>query len=181
MKHAETVPYGWYERSTRNPWFNRTIGKVEMPDTIKDTRNFVLTTEEAIEYDKVLAQMADFLTAERNRMRVLTSVIKLGRHSEFMHGSKQPEPHTMAHVLEFMVRLGHAKLDTMHFLNRLLQRVVALRDSSRAADVTGVTNGAMWTCHNVHCRVQLPAKDFEQIEVDQRQCPRCGEVGSVWL
>jgi hypothetical protein len=127
MKHADAVPFGWYEREGRNPWYNRETRKVELPDTVKHRNNFVLTQEEHVEYLGVLDEMHALIEQERNRMKRICRALEKGREPTYLHNDEVPQPRTIAHILELMVMVAKMKVRVMEFSNRVAGKRVEMK------------------------------------------------------
>ena len=100
---ATGLTYGWWEKRRR----------AELPKTISDPRNYVLTEDELREYYNILNDYAAAVDKEKNAVRDNLLALQKGVVPSW---GATPRCTTMCYVLEFVVRRGKTTLDTMNFL-----------------------------------------------------------------
>lgn len=112
------IPYCWWERKR---------GKVNLPEYIKDPRNFVLTPEELKEYMDVLMKLTSALEHEKRIVFTTYQAMTKGVHPSWARD--EPRLTCMVHVLEFVLKGKRFELALMTMLNKLLGG----RNAARAA------------------------------------------------
>jgi hypothetical protein len=103
--HIERLTYGWWEPKR---------GNVLLPRTLGHKNNYVLTHEELAAYDIALVQLHEKVTKERERVAVTLTALRKGRVHRW---DLDPTCFTIAHILEFMITVGRAKLAVMQLLH----------------------------------------------------------------
>lgn len=108
--HADKLEYGWWEHKR---------GNVQLPTTLGHPKNFVLTEEELCHFDIELEQLAR--ETEKLRARV-ASTLRTRRRGRTNYMDEEPTCFTIAHILEFMITHGKAKLGIMNLLVYVAQK-----------------------------------------------------------
>lgn len=127
MIHADKLEYGWWERKR---------GNVQLPDTLGQKNNYVLTEVELALFDHELTQLA----VEVEKMRAdVANTLRIRRRGKAMVFEKDPTCHTLAHVLQFLVMNAKAKLGIMHLLNGIAAKRVEMKRAAEA--LVRVPNG----------------------------------------
>ena len=123
MKLADEVPYDWWERNPRNPWYDRETRKVVLPDALKDKRNIMMKLDEMKEYAVLLDAMHADVERERNTLRNTVRALEKG----YIHSWQYPEICKLFHLcraLEFMVTMAKHKKAMMLFFVAFTKRAV---------------------------------------------------------
>ena len=113
--HLDKLEYDWWKR--------------DLPTTLGDKRNYVLIEEELAAYCEVLESFATAIEQERVTAKLLLNVI---RTKKLGYGNHIPRLFTLAHILEFMLKLAKVKLCVLNFLNDLARR----RNEQRSPEQT---------------------------------------------
>lgn len=117
LVHANTLEYGWWEHN-RQP----------LPDTLRDPKNFVLHAKEVAQYVEMLAEMKKSVDAAYADAKRTDNALRLGRVPSFEY---DPQPLTIAHVLEFMCTLAKNKLAAMQFLVDVTKAMKAKQENAQ--------------------------------------------------
>jgi hypothetical protein len=103
--HVDKLDYGWWEP---------TRGNIMLPKTIGQKNNYVLTHEELAAYEFILMEMKERIESEH--ARVVATLIAL-RKGKIDHWTKvMPTCFTVAHILQFMLKIAKSKLAIMELL-----------------------------------------------------------------
>ena len=126
MIHADHLEYGWWEHKRAK----------DMPDTLGQKNNYVLTEEELALLDWELEQAAR--TLEKMRAGV-ANTLRIRRRGAVLHyngylkpAERDPVCYTLAHVMQLMVDMAKFKLGVMQVLHGIAAKRVEMK---RAAEV----------------------------------------------
>jgi hypothetical protein len=103
------LAYGWWEPKRR---------AAEMPPTLKDPKNYVLTAEELKAYDDLLTGLIVAVEEERKAVLLNYKAITYTTQQpvEIRWNQRVPRCTSVAHVLEFMLKTGRVKKAVMELL-----------------------------------------------------------------
>lgn len=105
----QQLTYGWWEPKRR---------AAEMPATLKDPKNYVLTAEELKAYDDLLTGLIVAISEERAAVLLNYKAITYTTQTpvEIRWNQRTPRCTSVAHVLDFMLKAGRVKKAVMELL-----------------------------------------------------------------
>jgi hypothetical protein len=124
MKHAETVPFHWFERNPRNPWYDRETRQVQLPETLVHANNYVLTREELAQLAEEMVELKKLVETEGAKIQRAHRALERGSEPNFLFNDDGPPVFTLARMLELQVKLAKWKLGLMKLLLAATQKRV---------------------------------------------------------
>jgi len=109
--HIDKLPYGWWEKK-RN--------QEPLPTTIQHANNFVLHAQDLEEYDAALLELKERVDAEWQQVRFSREVLRNGHLPKW--DNRTPTLYTIAHVMEFFIKMAKSKLRLITILHDLAER-----------------------------------------------------------
>lgn len=131
--HSDDVPYAWWERQTRNPWYDRETRRVVVPQTIKYHNNYTLTFDELKVYHSLLQAQRKTLEAEEEKCRRTVLAWEKGYVPSWQN--ENLPLYTLSRVMQTLVDSAKHKLAVTQFMVSLTQRMVATKKGE--TDATG--------------------------------------------
>jgi hypothetical protein len=116
MKHAETVPFHWFERNPRNPWYDRETRQVQLPDTLTHKNNYVLTREELAQLGTLVIELKKLVEKEATTAQRAARALEKGLEPLWIYNDDGPPVFTLCHLLEFVNKMKQWELDLTKLL-----------------------------------------------------------------
>jgi hypothetical protein len=128
-EHVDAVPYGWWERAGRNPWYDRGTRMVTLPRTIRYANNYVLPSATIDSLLEISLREQGEIAQRVRRLRAQHNAREKGMVNSFSGEEEllKSGPVTIASLLEWMVTDGKLKLEKMNVINTALEAIIAAK------------------------------------------------------